>query len=177
MSTINGKACVVNGKPVDKVYSDGAQVYGMNLARGTSPDWQKVAVQSHDWSDWTTSWAFRILCEPIYKIIDGETYTAQVEVRNATHPIMLETNSYHENPGDWGRTGLLSPSKFLDNDGKIIVTFTAHLPNGYSFLRPNLAFTQPYIGTESYEFRRFKIERGTIATPWTPAPEDVGVGA
>ena len=31
MSTINGRACVVNGVPVDKVFSDGRQVYIRNL--------------------------------------------------------------------------------------------------------------------------------------------------
>lgn len=31
MPTINGRACVVNGTPVDKVFSDGRQVYGRNL--------------------------------------------------------------------------------------------------------------------------------------------------
>lgn len=31
MPTINNRACVVNGTPVDKVFSDGKQVYGRNL--------------------------------------------------------------------------------------------------------------------------------------------------
>lgn len=31
MTTINGKACVVNGTPVDKVFSNSKQVYGRNL--------------------------------------------------------------------------------------------------------------------------------------------------
>ena len=31
MSTINGNVCVVNGMPVDKVFSDGKQVYGRNF--------------------------------------------------------------------------------------------------------------------------------------------------
>jgi len=31
MTTINGKACVANGTPVDKVFSDGRQVYSRNL--------------------------------------------------------------------------------------------------------------------------------------------------
>lgn len=35
MSTINGKACIVNGTPVDKVFSDGKQVYGRNLLKNT----------------------------------------------------------------------------------------------------------------------------------------------
>lgn len=30
MPTINGRACVVNGTPVDKVFSNGRQVYGRN---------------------------------------------------------------------------------------------------------------------------------------------------
>lgn len=36
MSTINGRACVANGTPVDKVFSDGRQVYGRNLLPGTN---------------------------------------------------------------------------------------------------------------------------------------------
>lgn len=31
MPTINGRACVVNGTPVDKVFSNGQQVYSRNL--------------------------------------------------------------------------------------------------------------------------------------------------
>ena len=31
MPTINGGACVVNGTPVDKVFSNGSQVYGRNM--------------------------------------------------------------------------------------------------------------------------------------------------
>lgn len=36
MPTINGRACVVNGTPVDKVFSNGKQVYGRNLLPGTN---------------------------------------------------------------------------------------------------------------------------------------------
>lgn len=36
MPTINGKACVANGTPVDKVFSNGVQVYGRNLLKGTA---------------------------------------------------------------------------------------------------------------------------------------------
>ena len=38
MPTINGKVCVVNGTPVDKVFSNGKQVYGRNLLTGTDQD-------------------------------------------------------------------------------------------------------------------------------------------
>lgn len=36
MPTINGKACVANGNPVDKVFSNGKQVYGRNLLIGST---------------------------------------------------------------------------------------------------------------------------------------------
>lgn len=74
------------------------------------------------------------------------------------------------------RNALLAPpAKLLNNAGKIIITFTAHLPNGYAYLQPNLAFISPLNNSGSYEFHQLKIERGSTATPWTPAPEDVGV--
>lgn len=36
MPMINNRACVVNGTPVDKVFSNGRQVYGRNLLPGTN---------------------------------------------------------------------------------------------------------------------------------------------
>ena len=37
MSTINGNVCVVNGVAVDKVFSDGKQVYGRNYYQQNRP--------------------------------------------------------------------------------------------------------------------------------------------
>jgi len=36
MSIINGNVCIVNGTPVDKVFSNGKQVYGRNYALNTA---------------------------------------------------------------------------------------------------------------------------------------------
>lgn len=169
MPTINGGVCIVNGKPVDKIYSNGKQVYGRNITHGTTPDWQKEDVSGNPQGDW----GVKTLCDPIYKIVDGETYTVQVEFQNATCQIMLETNSFN---AIGFRTGLLAPvAKSSDNAGKLIITFTAHFPDGYAYLQPNLAFALLQNNANSYEFRHFKIETGITATPWTPAPEDVGI--
>ena len=105
---------------------------GTNLASGTSSDWTKVSVQSSDWG-------IRALCDPTYEIVDGETYTVQVEVRNVTPPVMLETYCF---TSDGSRNGLLTQTRpVISNDGIVSVTFTAHLPEGYSYFQPNLAFT------------------------------------
>lgn len=162
MPTINGRACVVNGTPVDKVFSDGRQVYGRNLVSGTSSDWQKVSIPS--------GWGTTHLSNPVYEIKDGETYTLQVEVRNITSPIMLEAFNF---TAAGAGNGLLAPKAYASDDVKMIVTFTAKLPEGYAYFRPDLAFTNPLTSPGSYEYRQFKVEQGSVATPWTPAPEDV----
>ena len=136
---------------------------GTNLAHGTSSDWQKLSVQSSDWG-------VRVLSDPTYEIVDGETYTMQVEVRNVTFPVMLE--SYCCN-ADGSRIGLLSQTRpSIGNDGKLSLTFTAHLPEGYAYFMPNLAFNVPTTGAGSYEYRRFKIEKGNLATDWCLNPTE-----
>lgn len=132
-----------------------------NLAPGTSSDWQKVSV--------TSGWGKAFLSNPVYEIKDGETYTLQVEVRNMTNTIMLETFGY--NAGDKWVVNL-APTKTINKDSKISITFTAHLPDGYAYIRPDLAFASTLTGAGSYEFRRFKIEKGSVVTPWSPAPSD-----
>lgn len=140
----------------------GIQVGGTNLAPGTSSDWQKVSVQG--------GWGVTYLCDPTYEIVDGETYTVQVEARNITSPIMLETYFF---TAAGARAWTPALNKVADKDGKITITFTPNLPEGYAYFRPDLAFNSNLTGAGSYEFRRFKIERGNKATDWSPAPEDV----
>ena len=52
MPTINGKVCVVNGTPVDKVFSDGRQVYGRNLVSGTGQEYvMEYGIPRTVWQD------------------------------------------------------------------------------------------------------------------------------
>lgn len=43
MATINGKACVVNGTPVDKVFSDGRQVYSRNMLLNSDQQFTNIS--------------------------------------------------------------------------------------------------------------------------------------
>ncbi|WP_249646383.1 phage tail protein [Lactiplantibacillus plantarum] len=133
---------------------------GTNLAHGTSSDWQKVSAGG---------WGVRSLCDPAYEIVDGETYTLQVEVRNITSSIMLETYNF---TAAGARNGLLTPHAYASDDTKIVVTFTAKLPAGYAYFEPNLAFTNALTSVGSYEYRRFKIEKGSLATDWCLNPTE-----
>ncbi|MEJ1301882.1 gp58-like family protein [Lactiplantibacillus plantarum] len=58
------------------------------------------------------------------------------------------------------------------SDGKLTITFTADLPDGYGYFAPDLAFLTTTTGAESYEYRRFKIEKGSLATDWCPNPSE-----
>ena len=135
---------------------------GTNLAHRTSSDWQKVSVPSNDWG-------VTVLCDSIYEIVNGETYTIQVEVRNITAPVMLELWSFNV---AGNRNSVLAPVQATNKDGKISITFTANLPDGYAYLRPNLALVTPITSVAGYEFRQFKVEKGSVATPWSPAPSE-----
>ncbi|MCT3295513.1 collagen-like protein [Lactiplantibacillus pentosus] len=134
---------------------------GTNLASGTSSDWQKVS---------TGGWGTKVLCDPIYEIVDGETYTVQLEVRNTTVPVMLELFAF---TADGNRNNSLGPTKVTDKDGKIIITFTANIPENSAYFMPDLAFTSSSASVESYEFRRFKVEKGSLATDWCPNPSEI----
>lgn len=135
---------------------------GTNLALGTSSDWQKVSAPS--------GWGTTYLSNPVYEIKDGETYTLQVEVRNITSPIMLEAFSF---TAAGAVIGLLAPKAYASNDTKLIVTFTAKLPEGYGYFMPDLAFSSVLTSAGSYEFRRFKIELGNKATDWCLNPSEI----
>lgn len=151
----------VNGTQVNPYNKLTDSVGGRNLAPNTNDNWQKVSVPG--------GWGTANLSNPIYEIKDGETYTLQVEVRNMTSTIMLETYNF---TAAGARNGLLIPHVSTSDDTKIIVTFTAKLPENYAYFQPNLAFSNSLTSAGSYEYRRFKFEEGSVATDWTPAPED-----
>ena len=151
----------LNGVKVQPFNKLSDTIGGRNLAPNTSGDWQKVSAQS--------GWGTTFLCDPIYEILDGKTYTLQIEVRNMTSSIRIEIFGYNS-AGKWVVN--LAAAQKADKDGKIIITFTANLPKGYAYFRPDIAFSQSLTSAGSYEYRRFKFAEGSVATDWTPAPED-----
>ena len=60
MPTINGRACVVNGVPVDKVFSNGKQVYSRNLITDSGFESGKTTA-NYSWGDGSsTSRTFKV---------------------------------------------------------------------------------------------------------------------
>lgn len=163
MSTINGKVCVINGKPVDKVFSDGSKVYGRNLFTGTSDN-----PSTRTGSNWDISVIGTIGVYKTPKI--GQEYTLSVEVPEADHDVFMEARRWN-NMGD--RIDLISSTRIKSGE-KAHVTFTWPDPgdSGATQFAANLAWTNS-TDTGTYSYCKAKLEIGTHFTPWTPAPEDI----
>lgn len=161
MPTINDKACVVNGTPVDKVFSDGNQVYGRNLVLGTSSQ----VVQANNWN--------MQVADIKYDKSLGDNLCASVMINNADHASVLlkgSANIYLQT---------------FDSSGNVLVTANGNAvnynANGLSqcsiSINDGTADIKAYIWTNNMNQNAFysclKIEKGTKITPYSPAPEDV----
>lgn len=166
MPTINGRACVVNGTPVDKVFSNGRQVYVRNLFRGY-PTNNKMRVDKKDWYFYEypfKSKGTRILLKPNteytvtwnYDVISGGTDSAET--------ISVGRGNEQSDYAIDVKTVAISVKKIT------IKTPSDVSDNPYFALR----FSRTIVpATSVIDYWDIALIEGTIATPWTPAPEDV----
>lgn len=164
MTTINRKVCVVNGTPVDKVFSNGRQVYGRNIAQRTSSEDQSFGDASQ-----TTGWNITTIAT-FDNPQAGQQYTASVNTKNngGSWKIQFWDGTSPTRRVNW----LSSSNNFTSTQGKNN-SFTCTWPSGSNkYLIVQLANNND---GGQIVWNSAMIEEGTIATPWTPAPEDVGV--
>nr|AAA72435.1 18.7 kDa protein [Lactobacillus phage LL-K] len=163
MPTINGKVCVVNGKPVDKVYSNGKQVYGRNLLVGID----KAIHQA-------STWIQLVATIPAKSIGMGQHLCFSAFINNAPYvKYNIHGSSY-------------CSIQAIDSSGNILleqrgnaVNFDADGISQVSLVVPDKTDSiSLFIYTDWMDQNTYygypKLEIGTVATPWTPAPEDVG---
>ena len=164
MATINGRACVANGKPVDKVFSDGKQVYNRNL-------WSDKKVVNYYISGVT---GLPTNGGPIdAAMIDPVTVpsTATKLVITIYNPNKVVNTHNSAKPSFFKGDTYLGLQSDFNLTGDTVQKKEWPIPAGA---------TKAYLGTllgaekaESFDFSiKTKYEFDT-ATPWTPAPEDV----
>lgn len=152
MPTINGRACIVNGTPVDKVFSDGRQVYGRNLALGTA----KPFTVYGNGSD-SSNYMYHLSS----KIANGTTITMDFDITstNATGRCTIQFVGGSYQGTDWYQ--IVSGTKHY--------SYTAVVNNDYS----NGVQIRIINSTGTVTVSNFIISESSTELPWTPAPEDV----
>ena len=156
MATINGKACVVNGIPVDKVFSDGKQVYERNLVIGTSNELKTVTA-----SGWGKSPTNRASGK-----YGAGRYYASAYVENTT-PVGVTIF-----------VSIYAGGKFLHNlsakaipAGKSgIASFTFDIYNEEVISSVFVGFLSSQTESHTYKYKEVMLKR--TPSSWTPAPED-----
>jgi len=160
MPTINGRACVVNGNPVDKVYSNWKIVYGRNLLTSANGEIGNINGENG---------------EPIgYSFTNYYRTKDFIEVLPSTH-YFLKVNS----PSDTFST--IEKVIWYDSDKTYIsstgysdtITCAITSPKNAAFFKLTVWFEDSIpAGTNIWRDNKVKFEEGTIPTAWTPAPVD-----
>ena len=179
MATINGKALVRDGKPLDRVYSNGKLVYGRNLLLNST---------DYNNSNWVS----------VNKTADQNAGT-YVLSNNTDSAIFLYDKSSLSTSGLLNTTDKYIISFLVNNTGNTDVSLlfssgssnqnyttvaTIHKQSGWIKVSKIIDFwtmggnpvmsvsVQGTDGTSPVLSSCFKFEQGTLPTDWTPAPED-----
>ena len=146
---------------------DNLNVGGTNLLRKTS----------NDWKTWTgTGWANQTLDNGPIDLEPG-TYTFRAEIdntgnsqKNVKAEIYVESKDknmydlasyYHEEIVE------------ANSKGYVKATFTIKTPLERVRIRPHTVVGGVLLTTTTIKWRKEKLEQGTVATDWSPSPEDI----
>lgn len=197
---INGKACVANGTPVDKVFSNGKQVYGRNLLLDTDFNnlpqyWTSRAgtvtgtFNGHNviYSDATqiTNSFINVLQQPIYdpalttnRVLPSQWYTLSFYAKGSGQMNTYVYANFVDSADsyvDGVKMGYANPDgsyRWDLTDTWVRHTYTFKSKSSFPATERQNVLWRLYRGNEAYICMP-KLDAGTTATPWSPAPEDV----
>lgn len=174
MAIINSKALVKDGRPLDRVYSNGQLVYGRNLLNFNSG---VTLGKYYGWAADVTSWSGNRAYFKKVKVIPNSQYTISANWSNTAW-----LNVY----GFTNESDTTAVARY-GYDINRIASWESNFVGGYTVAK-DTTFTVPtnvnYIGvsyasvsTDTLTLQALlngkpKLELGSTATPWTPAPED-----
>ena len=171
MPTINGRACVVNGTPVDKVFSNGKQVYGRNLLTGTG---NHTVTCTGEYNPRYLSNETRDDFLTLFKGLEGQTVTVSVDYEysgfvagSGQNRLGWEIEMVAGTTTDFG--AWYWPS---NDSGSRRMSSTFVVPKNITGIRYASGFIN-LSGSGTGTLSHLKLEKGSVATPWTPAPEDI----
>ena len=163
MPTINGKVCVVNGVPVDKVFSNGKQIYGRNIITKTSADLQ-TSPYSH--SNSTGGFIHYFISDELIHLAGNKVTTRTFIHNTTTHTVNLVM---------WTNYGGVSVGTdvLAGTDGYSTITNYSIASNSDTWGNITIRAYADNAEINGVPYKEFKLEKGSVVTPWSPAPEDV----
>mgnify|MGYP003594419862 CR=1 FL=1 len=169
MAIINGKALVKDGKAVDKVFSNGRQVYGRNLLKGTINSDSMFGFDYFGQTWWSYPFANG---ENVQNqgLSVGDTLTCEFdwEVSNPTSGSFILQLNGMENQELSETISITSENK--SGHSKFSFVVDAKLLNGIDTRIQYRADYLPY--NSMLTISNLTLAKGSPAQPWTPAPED-----
>lgn len=148
-----------------KAVCSGIQIGGRNLLKNTSEALLNVMLGPYSWVSLETSVSH-------LNLKDGEQFVFSAYVENtSTCYISL---GFELRTNDSNRITYASKTLNPGESGRLIVTGT--MLTKYKFYRYRINNRSDRSG-EYVKIGACKLERGTISTDWTPAPEDIASGA
>ena len=192
MADITHGTWIKDGKAVDKVFSNGKQVYGRNLLTGTSGPF--VMGFGIPYTTWDTTNQVSGISLPVtiihgevgpqdtgfpYTYMPGVTYTQSIYISTDAPltgtPISFTwyTNQYGHNTA--GADNLVKVSTNVYRATSTYTWPSSDSPGSGGRNVDLMNFTQVFDFTKGtfLQFYKPRLEIGTTATPWTPAPEDI----
>ncbi|MCG0721965.1 hypothetical protein IMAU70042_00121 [Lactiplantibacillus plantarum] len=146
MPTINGRACVVNGVPVDKVFSNGRQVYGRNYFSVSGFTTNKYAFGSLAGVDYDD---LQLLPNTKYTVSTNNVGITATDWDN----VFVGNKGFSPCSVDNGV--IVNKPRTVTTDNTGVLTIAARdcsLADGKD---------------------KIKVELGSVETAWSPAPEDI----
>jgi len=190
MADITHGTWIKDGKAVDEVYQDGVQVYGRNLYTDTQNFnnlvlWNAVGVgvdPSIYWTKITDTYNGLAVIQTTedwngvsqyIQVKKGDVLTYSVYVRYisgaGTSRIYWQLNLQTEGSYNSATTNPVKNFVTLTDSWQRVSGTTVVTSDGY--LRPR--FERSDANTNTLQIAGIKLEKGSIDTPWTPAPEDI----
>lgn len=166
MSTINGKACVVNGTPVDKVFSNGKQVYGRNLLIGSTDN----AVHYNSINGFTV-WNSYVTQFNVGDTLNvGADITANISASPTHGDTVLKVSLLSSNKTQ------IDYLEYRVKEGQTAHAFVSKtIPTGTASILVRIdngnfnGTALPDVCAISHQF----ANTGSVVANWSPAPEDV----
>lgn len=176
MPTINGRACVVNGTPVDKVFSNGRQVYGKNYVISSKltsyPPYNTKPVATNGGKTITTTYlstsvTYLTIGISGFKSIGQYTMSGKMTING----VPVTSATFTANVADtFNAPYTATDTHKIDDNGNFVFTETYNGSGGWIMHTPIAGIK----AGDVVVIEDLKFETGSVATPWTPAPEDAG---